>query len=377
MKSPTKSAVASALVVAAIAAVPLIMQQREIERLRKTSSPFAPPSASALHLPAPKFVFKVKPTSSAISSPATNPLMEKLLHGEAVPKLTPAQVDNYLAQNQRNAASLLAAFNATGDQTLLREAMQNFPHDPHVDFAAYFATQSSPEDRRVWLDNLKQSDPTNALGNVLSAYDDFQTGQSDLAVQELMAASSKPGWQDYSSDSMQNVEESYRAAGYSDAEAKLIAVSGAPLPQLAQLRDLSKNLVDLANAYQSNGDASSAQASLQMAVTLGVQMTQNPAQSLVSAGTGLLMERQALTAMNPNAVIDNQGHTAQDQLQFIAQQLQTINSVARQEDALFTNFTEADIANYFERQKTFGEAAALQWAQSKYGSAIQAAKANP
>ncbi len=377
MKSTTQSALVSALLVASIASVPLILQQQEIARLRSATASSSHKSSSGPHLPAPNFNFKVSPASSSSALPATNPLMAKLLHGEPVPKLTPAQAEAFLAQNQRNAASLLAAFNATGDQTLLREAMQNFPHDPKVDFAAYFATQSSPEDRRVWLENLKQSDPTNALGNVLSAYDDFQAGHGDLALQELQAASAKPDWSDYTSDSIQSLEESYRAAGYSDAEAKLIAVSGAPLPQLAQLRDLSKNLVDLAKAYQSDGDPASAQASLQMAVNLGSQMTQNPAQSIVSAGSGLLMERQALNAMDPATVIDAQGHTAADQLQFISQQLQAINGVAKQQDALFAQFTEADIANYFERQKTFGEAAALQWAQSKYGSTVQAVKPSP
>jgi hypothetical protein len=104
--------------------------------------------------------------------------------------LTAGQVESYLKENQRSAASLLAAFRTTGEQALLEEAMQKFPNDPQVAFEAAFKKDGSPEEQRQWFDALKQSAPQNALGYYLSALNYFKSGQPDQAVQDLISASS-------------------------------------------------------------------------------------------------------------------------------------------------------------------------------------------
>ena len=76
--------------------------------------------------------------------------------------------------------------------------MQKFPRDPQVAFEATVRHDISPADRRLSLDGLKAAAPENGLANYLSASDRFKNGQSDLAVQELVAADGKPQWQDYS-----------------------------------------------------------------------------------------------------------------------------------------------------------------------------------
>src|SRR5207249_1096441 len=166
------------------------------------------------------------------------------------PRRTVEQVEPYLKANGRNAASLLAAYRTTGEPSLLAEAMEKYPNDPRVDFAAIHKEDSSPQERRRWLDAFKQSAPDNSLANYLSALDYFNSGQTDQAVQELSAASSKQQFQDYTMDSAQNSEEAYRAAGYSIAETKTIATTSLLLPQLAELTQLSQNIVDLAHSYQ-------------------------------------------------------------------------------------------------------------------------------
>ena len=165
-------------------------------------------------------------------------LMARLLKGET-PKLTRERIESYLKENRRSAASLLAIFRATGDSALLREA-EKYPHDPQVNFAAVFDKDASPEERRQRLDAFKQSAPDNALANYLSALDYFKSGQTDQAVQELSAAFGKQGFQDYSWDFVQNAEEAWRAAGYTEAETKMVATWQLLLPHLAGLNDLSK-----------------------------------------------------------------------------------------------------------------------------------------
>lgn len=124
------------------------------------------------------------------------------------PKLTAEQVEAYLRENHRDAASLLAAARASGDKTYLREAMEKYPNDPRVAFDAYFLAGPRDSDKlasaesRNWLDAFKQSDPDNALPNYLAAGDDFRAGQTALALQELQAASGKSAFQDYLLDSL-------------------------------------------------------------------------------------------------------------------------------------------------------------------------------
>ena len=60
------------------------------------------------------------------------------------PEVTGEQVESYLKENQRSAASLLASSRVTRDQALLQEAMEKYPHDPQVDFAAVFKKDASP-----------------------------------------------------------------------------------------------------------------------------------------------------------------------------------------------------------------------------------------
>jgi hypothetical protein len=52
----------------------------------------------------------------------------------------------------------------------------------------------------------------------------------------------------------------------------MIASSTLLLPQLAEYKGVSQNLVELANAYRQSGDEASAQAALQMATSLGQRL---------------------------------------------------------------------------------------------------------
>jgi hypothetical protein len=300
-------------------------------------------------------------------------LIARLLKGES-PKLTREQIESYLAGNRRSADSLLAAFRTTRDRTFLQEAMEKFPNDPRVDFDAIFQGQTSsgvplpPEERRQWLDAFKRAAPDNALANYLSAYDYFKSGQTDQAVQELLDASGKPSFQDYSLDFIQNAEEAYRAAGYPDAEAKATAETQLLLPQLNQLRQVGRDLVALANSYRQAGDEASAQAALQMGVTLGqrLEVDGSAGQFVINNLVGIAIQRIVLGAMNPTTSLDSAGHTAQDRLNELAQQRQSIQALDTQRDLLPT-MSEQDLISYFDREKAFGEVEALRWLVGKYG----------
>jgi hypothetical protein len=346
---------------------------------RRMAQPRLPASRMAATAPAAE--------PSLDDSRPTN-LIARLLNGDDSFKLSSQQVEPYLQANRRSAESLLAAFRTTEDPAFLREAMEKFPNDPRVNFAACFAAmrlpESPPEERRQRLEAFKQSAPDNALANYLSAREQFRLGQTDQAVQELVAASRKSKFHDYSGDFVQSAEEAYRAAGYSEAEAKTIAACSLPLPQLAYLTRLGQDVTELATLYHQAGDEASAQAALQMGLSLA-QRVGEPSGShfVISDLVGLKIERQVLDSMDPARLHDNAGHTVKDRLDELDQRGEIIKRLgdfgepppggagAERQDVLVTlseRLSERDLISFFDRVKVSGEWEALSWALNKLGT---------
>jgi len=153
-------------------------------------------------VPAPRLPAPAIPTTASTAAPVENLQFTNLYarFKDKQPQLTAEQVEPYLKANRRSAASLLAAYRTTGDAAMLAEAMQTYPNEPQVAFEAAFKKDASFEERHQWLEALKKSDPGNSLPNYLSALDYFKSGQADQAVQELIAASGKQQFQDYTLD---------------------------------------------------------------------------------------------------------------------------------------------------------------------------------
>ncbi|HXJ75891.1 MAG TPA: hypothetical protein VNM37_23755, partial [Candidatus Dormibacteraeota bacterium] len=246
---------------------------------------------------------------------------------------------------------------------------QKFPNDAHVDFEAALRKGTPPAEQRQWLDNLKRSAPENALGDYLSALNYLKAGQTDLAVQDLLAASGKQSFQDYSLDRIQNDEEAYRAVGYSQAASTVVATSHLLLPQLVQMRDLSQSLVDLANSYRQAGDEGSRQSALQMVISLGHRYSGGgPGENLISQLVGVAIERRALEAMDPNSPYGADGAmTVQERMNQLVAQRTTVRELVTQTKPFWDAMSEQDWISYHNRSMVFGEMAAQQWLLNKYG----------
>jgi hypothetical protein len=283
-------------------------------------------------------------------------------------KLTREQVEAYLKSNGRNAATLLIAFRASDEPALLQEAMEKFPNDPRVDFAAAFRPSSSPEEQRRWLNAFEQSAPDNALANYLSALNYFGAGQAAQAVQELTAASGKPQFQNYARESMQGDVEAFLASGYSVADAKVFGSQQThEAPMAGALIELGQDMVGLANTYQQSGDPASAQAALRMAVNLGQRLNAPDEPFTVSQLQGIIIERSALNAMDPASPLGDAGQTVQDQINQVEQQRAALRELNDQFSSVRSTMSDQDWINYKDRERAFGQAAAVQWAISKYG----------
>jgi hypothetical protein len=307
------------------------------------------------------------PSESSLEISASTNLIFQLLQGSNAPKLTLEQVEPFLKANHRSGISLVVASRASGDPALLQEAMEKHPNDPQVAFAAVFKPESTPEDRRKWLDQFQQSAPDNSLANYLSAYDRLKSGNTDQAVQELSAAAGKQVFGDYSMDFVMAAEEAYRAAGYSVAESKILADSQLLLPQLSQLKDLNRKMVELASSYQQAGDNASAQTLLQMGASLGERLQTQAGEPLITELVGIAVETKALEAMDPNTHLSDVNQTIKARLDELAQQRAAIKESNAGFESFQQQITDQDRISFSERRRLFGEHAALQWLASKYG----------
>ncbi len=347
----------------------LQQQQDQLAQLTAENTRLSHLLAQAKSKPAPRLP---APPIKAATAPApledlgqTN-LIARALKGEW-PKLTREQIDAFLKENRRNAGSLLAVFRAMDDPAFLKEAEEKYPNDPRVAFAAALKSDS-PTERRQWLDQFKQSAPDNAMANYLSALDYFKSGQTDQAVQELMAAPGKAQFQDYSWDFVQNAEEAWRAAGYSEAETRMVATWQLMLPHLAEFQGLSQNIMDLAKSYRQAGDEASAQAMMQLNLNLGQRMDASTGDPLLGQLVGVAIERNTLGAMDPASAYGDTGQTVADRLAQLDQQKTTIHDLVKQIEPLQQTMTPQDWITYNDRTRAFGEVNAIHWLLDKYNS---------
>jgi RNA polymerase sigma factor (sigma-70 family) len=312
--------------------------------------------------PAPFVHFEAAPPAKA--QPAEN-VVDRNIHKPA--RLTSEQVEAYLKASGRNAASLLAAFRTSGDPVLLKEAMEKFPNDPQVAFEAVAAGNLSPDEQRQWLNAFEKAAPDNALANYLSALNDFNSGQTEQALQEMAAAAGK-SFQDYTLSRMQADEEAYMAAGYSIVDAEAQATSQLLLPQLAQFKQLSEDTMQLAAAYNQAGDSSSARSVLQMAANLGqCYASPSPGEAEISQLVGMYIEQQALQAMPPDSPYGSGGQTVQDVLNELTQEKGTLLQLNQEAGPLLSGLSDQDWVTYKNHWIMFGEQNALQWVVGKFG----------
>ena len=336
--------------------------QAENERLSRKQVERAP------RMPAPQFQAVAAPPVTPPSAEATNlygRLYEKLR--DATFKLTPEQTRTYLQAAGTNASSLLAAFRTSQDVSLLHEAMQRFPEDPQVAFEAAFDNTLPSEERRKWLDAFEKAAPENALANYLLALDHLNAGRTDQGLQEVQAAAGK-GFEDYTVSRSVDDNEAFLAAGYPTADAKVLSTSQLLLPQLAQMKQLGQDLVQIAGSYTQMGDAASARAVLQMTDQLG-QRYATPAagEPEVSQLVGIVIQQMALKSMDPTAAYGETGQTVQSRLDQLAQQRSAVSQLGEQASNLMPSLSDEDWIIYKDRWLIFGEANAQQWVVNRYG----------
>jgi hypothetical protein len=280
--------------------------------------------------------------------------------------LSSDQIEAFLARNQTNAESLLAAFNVSGDKELLREAARKYPKDPFV-LVSVLGNDAVPEQRQELLEQLKQVSPENPLANYFSAQEALKNQQPELALKEMAEASTKTGFTDFTRERAQGLEELYLSAGHSPSEAKALATLGVQEPGLPLLRDLAGSLSSLERQYEAGGDPASAELIAKSGLGLVANISSAGTRSLATQLLGDSLERDFLTPLNPNAPYSFLQQPAGE----ILTQLQQDRRAVINEMPFYNNWlataNDGQLVAYFDRMRLYGEAAALNWARTQSG----------
>lgn len=284
------------------------------------------------------------------------------------------KVEEYLNRHHRDAASLLAAYNAVfgtnfeHDLSYLKEAATNYPNDPKVQLSV-LAHDVYPEDRRKWLDAFKNSDPSNSLGNYFSAGDYFKNGHPEKAIQELMAAGSKSGFDRYSAEFVLNEEELRQGVGQTPLLARMSSGwGGGTSEELMTLRQVARGIAEVQQQYLSGGDKTSAENLAAMGITAAHRLNEgDESKVVISQLVGNAMESITLQHLDQNTPYDFLGgKTPSERTAELKQQRAELRELSQVVPSTMPDMTEAELFAYTERQRIYGEVAAFRWLRQRH-----------
>lgn len=224
----------------------------------------------------------------------------------------------------------------------------------------------TPAERRAALDAFCKAAPENAIGDYLSALEHFESGNSDAGVSDMWRAIDKTWMDDYLLETVQAREELYVTAGASREQAAAVAYMGAEMPQAAQLRALSRRLLELEGRYAAVGDSQSARAIAEIGVQLGTRVQEQLGHVLLNDLVGMAIERGFLQRLDPNDVLVAGNQTVAERLVELDRQKKTISETASNTQDVLLRADDRELMNYVERAKLYGELNALQWLQERH-----------
>ncbi len=285
--------------------------------------------------------------------------------GDLTAPLDPADVAAFVTLNRTNAQSLLAAFENTHDLQWLRLAVERHPDDPRV-MLAVVNHDAFPGEKRAWLDRLADAAPDNPLVDYLSAADHLKDKDPDAALEALLNAGGKTGFNDYTLDTIQGAEEMRARSGQSPSVAKAAASVQTRLPHLQQIRDLGREMVKVYQAKVSAGDIDSANRIAAAGLEMGRHLSVGDGNRfLINELVGIVTEKTFLEALDPTVEHPFLNRPLPDLKQELENQRENIKTLGRYVDV--EKMSGQDAVEYFDRMKLYGEYDTLKWFYERGG----------
>jgi hypothetical protein len=277
----------------------------------------------------------------------------------------------WLAARNRDAASLVALWDITGDDALLDEAAQKSPDDPRVCTAMINRLGMKPE-ALPWVERLIAAEPGNPAGLYWKAQILAGTGKTGEALEALRAATATKGKPDsHLRDRMVTVREAALASGATVREAAVAAIGG-PLSKNVMPVLAGNSLSLLRKEIQTAKDSGDADrvadiAALGAASAEHLRLTDAP--TLVNDLVGRAFMRTMLKELDPQTEFGSDGKTAATKLAELEAETAQIKALIEplQNKAGFdalNSLTDAQVSEFADRFILQGELAAVRWTET-------------
>jgi RNA polymerase sigma factor (sigma-70 family) len=326
----------------------------EVNKSRPAERPSAPPQKGA----------KKQTTPAVEANRGRGPsLLERVA---SLPPLTAEQIETYVVANKRNAESLLAAYRVSTNLAYLTEAAQAFPGDPDVQYAVV-ASRAAPDVQRQWIEAYKTSSPDNALAWYFSGLEHYRTGDTNLAIAELLMAAHKPAFQADLAPTLQAIQEMHMSAGRTAEEARILAFqSSAMVPHLVQMRELATAMGGSIEALRRQNDASAVERIAGSGFVLGSHLSAGGgSQTLINQLVGIAIQKKFLDQFSGEGN-DPFGRPITEARSQIENHRNALRERMKSTTALLAGLDDRELDNYMERVKLYGEEAALVWMKAKH-----------
>ena len=272
----------------------------------------------------------------------------------------------WLATRERDAASLIAMLDLTGDNALLDEAAERFPNDPRV-CLAMIARLNDGGDPMPWVESLIAAEPGNPAGWYLKARALAKAKKPEEAIQALREATAIKGRpESHLRDRMVTVREAALASGASVREAASVAVMAPlsridPTPIAGSLR-LLREQTDQAKAA-GNLDKAAEIAALGAASAEHYALTHAP--STMDEIVRLSLLKSSLQNLEADTEYGTGGKTAGTRVQEVEAEIKSLNELVQRDslmdDPHLTRLTDSQVARFSDEYILHGEMAARRW----------------
>lgn len=280
----------------------------------------------------------------------------------------------WLASRNRDAASLIAVWDLSGDEKLLEEAARNFPDDARVCAAMVHRLQAGPE-ALEWAERLTAAEPSNPMGWYWKAVILSGSKKPEEALQALREATGKKGEPDAQLRSrMMTAREAALASGANIANAARVAVAGplekAGMPLYGKTVRLVRDQITEAKAA---GDLERVADLAALGAASAEHWRRAASPTVMDEIVSTTMLKVALRELDPETEFGSAEKTvAQRQQELEAQEIRLkklIDAAGANRDPWMMGLSDSIVSGYADRLILNGESAAKEWLASQTGEA--------
>jgi hypothetical protein len=209
-------------------------------------------------------------------------------------------------------------------------------------------------------------------GGLFVSAGDFKNGKSEAAVNELLAATGKSQFNNYTAEARLDEEALSLEAGRSPLESRLQSAGWASdlLPALATFKGLAFGIKELQQDYMNSGDTTSAANLGEMGMAFANRLNSGDSGKLaINQLVGMAIQNIVLNQLDQNVSYDFLGgKTPSETIAELKRQRAAMKEYRRTLTEVTPTMTEAEQLSFMDRERQFGEVEAMRWLQQRYGT---------